>query len=39
MTAGYAILFSVCAFAYLVSFAVHHVLAPRFEPIPAERTA
>ena len=24
--------FSVCAFAYLVSFAVHHLLAPRFEP-------
>jgi ACS family hexuronate transporter-like MFS transporter len=39
VTAGYAILFSVCAFAYLVAFAVHHLLAPRFEPIPAERTA
>jgi MFS transporter, ACS family, aldohexuronate transporter len=36
---GYAILFSICAFAYLVSFAIHHLLAPRFEPIPAERTA
>ena len=39
VTAGYAILFSVCAFAYLVSFAIHHVLAPKFEPIPAEKTA
>jgi ACS family hexuronate transporter-like MFS transporter len=32
-TAGYAILFSICAFAYLVAFAVNHVLAPRFEPV------
>jgi ACS family hexuronate transporter-like MFS transporter len=39
VTAGYQILFSICAFAYLVSFAIHHVLAPRFEPIPAERVA
>jgi ACS family hexuronate transporter-like MFS transporter len=39
VTGGYAILFSVCAFAYLVSFAIHHLLAPRFEPIPAELTA
>ncbi len=31
---GYAILFSVCAFTYLVAFAVHHVLAPRFEQVP-----
>ncbi|HVO12615.1 MAG TPA: MFS transporter [Vicinamibacteria bacterium] len=37
--AGYAILFGVCAFAYLVAFAIHHALAPRFEPIPAEKTA
>ena len=36
---GYAILFTICAFAYLVSFAIHHLLAPRFEPIPAERAA
>jgi MFS transporter, ACS family, hexuronate transporter len=39
VTAGYAILFSICAFAYLVSFAVHHLLAPKFEPIPLEKTA
>ena len=32
-TAGYAILFIVCGSAYLVAFAINHVLAPRFEPI------
>lgn len=31
--AGYNVLFSICAFAYLVTFAVHHALAPRFEPV------
>ncbi len=30
---GYAILFAICASAYLVAFAVHHALAPRFEPL------
>jgi ACS family hexuronate transporter-like MFS transporter len=30
-TAGYAILFSICAFAYLVAFGLNHALAPRFE--------
>ncbi len=39
VTAGYAILFSICAFAYLVAFAIHHLLAPRFDPIPVEKTA
>jgi ACS family hexuronate transporter-like MFS transporter len=39
VTAGYTILFTICAFAYLVSFVVHHLLAPRFEPIPAETLA
>ena len=39
VTAGYAILFSICAFAYLVAFAVHHVLAPKFEPIAVAKTA
>ena len=39
VTAGYTILFSICAFAYLLSFAIHHVLAPKFEPIPVEKTA
>jgi ACS family hexuronate transporter-like MFS transporter len=31
ITEGYAILFSVCALLYLITFAVHHLLAPRFE--------
>ena len=34
VTAGYAILFGICAFAYLVAFAIHHALAPKFEPSP-----
>jgi len=32
VTGGYALLFSICAFAYLVTFVFHHLLAPRFEP-------
>ncbi len=32
-TSGYAILFGICGSAYLVAFAVSHLLAPRFEPI------
>jgi ACS family hexuronate transporter-like MFS transporter len=32
-TAGYALLFSFCGFAYVVAFALHHLLAPNFEPI------
>jgi ACS family hexuronate transporter-like MFS transporter len=32
-TGGYAILFGICAFMYLASFGIHHLLAPRFEPI------
>jgi len=35
-TGGYAILFGICAFMYLASFGLHHLLAPRFEPIAAE---
>jgi ACS family hexuronate transporter-like MFS transporter len=31
VTAGYAILFSICASAYLVAFGLNHLLAPRFE--------
>ncbi|MBI5474882.1 MAG: MFS transporter [Ignavibacteriae bacterium] len=31
ITAGYAILFAICAFIYLIAFGVHHLLAPRFE--------
>lgn len=33
VTHGYAILFGICAFAYLAAFLVNHLLAPRFEPI------
>jgi MFS transporter, ACS family, aldohexuronate transporter len=32
VTHGYAILFAICASAYLIAFALHHLLAPRFEP-------
>lgn len=38
VTEGYTILFAICASAYLVAFAIHHALAPRFEPF-AEATA
>ena len=31
--AGYAILFGCCSFAYLIAFAINHLLAPRFDPI------
>ena len=34
VTAGYSILFGVCSSAYLVAFALHHLLAPRLEPLP-----
>ncbi|MBC7765319.1 MAG: MFS transporter [Hyphomonadaceae bacterium] len=33
VTAGYSILFSICASAYLIAFAVNHLLAPKFEKI------
>lgn len=33
VTAGYAVLFSICAFAYLITFGIHHLLAPKFEQI------
>ncbi len=32
-SAGYAILFAICGSAYLIAFAVKHLLALRFEPI------
>ena len=35
VTAGYALLFGICSCAYLLAFAIHHALAPRFEPIEA----
>lgn len=36
VTGGYAVLFAICAFAYLVTFAVHHLLAPKFETFKME---
>lgn len=38
VTGGYAVLFGICACAYLVTFALHHLLAPRFEPLELKRT-
>ncbi len=32
-TAGYAILFGLCASAYLIAFGLNHLCAPRYEPI------
>lgn len=34
VTAGYAILFTICGSAYLVAFVLNHLLAPRFERVP-----
>jgi ACS family hexuronate transporter-like MFS transporter len=36
ITAGYSILFVICAFAYLVAFALNHLCAPNFEPAGAQ---
>ena len=33
VTAGYTILFSFCAVAYLITFGITHIFAPRYEPI------
>jgi ACS family hexuronate transporter-like MFS transporter len=33
ITAGYGVLFGICSSAYLIAFAIHHVLAPKFEPL------
>ncbi len=32
-TNGYSIIFGFCSLAYLVAFAVNHLLAPKFEPV------
>jgi len=32
-TAGYTILFGMCSFAYVITFGVHHLLAPKFEQV------
>lgn len=36
ITAGYSILFGICACAYLVAFVINHLLAPRYEPVKME---
>jgi ACS family hexuronate transporter-like MFS transporter len=33
VTTAYAILFAICGCAYLIAFALNHVLSPRFEPL------
>ncbi len=33
ITGGYGVLFAICAGAYLVAFAIQHVLAPKFEMV------
>ena len=33
VTPGYAILFGICGSAYLIAFAINHLLAPSFEPV------
>ncbi len=38
VTAGYTILFTICAFAYIVAFLINHVLAPRFEYFDMKET-
>jgi MFS transporter, ACS family, hexuronate transporter len=35
VTGGYAILFAICASAYLVAFAIHHLLVPKLDPLNA----
>jgi ACS family hexuronate transporter-like MFS transporter len=37
VTTGYGILFAACGFAYLVAFALQHLLAPRFEMVDLDR--
>jgi ACS family hexuronate transporter-like MFS transporter len=38
VSAGYSILFAICAFAYVITFIFHHLLAPRFEPFDPSKT-
>jgi MFS transporter, ACS family, hexuronate transporter len=33
VTAGYAILFAICASAYLIAFLIHHLLSPKMERV------
>jgi ACS family hexuronate transporter-like MFS transporter len=37
-TQGYGILFAMCASAYLIAFGIHHLLAPKLEPLGEMRT-
>ena len=37
ITGGYTILFAFCGFAYIVTFAIHHLLAPSFERVETAR--
>ena len=37
VTGGYAILFGICSFAYVIAYVAMHVLAPRFEPVPLRK--
>jgi len=39
VTAGYSLLFGICACMYLIAFALHHLCAPRFEPITLKATS
>jgi MFS transporter, ACS family, hexuronate transporter len=36
VTAGYAILFSICSFAYVLAFVIHHLLVPTLKPVRLE---
>ena len=36
VTAGYSILFVICAFAYLMAFALNHLCAPKFELVSSK---
>jgi ACS family hexuronate transporter-like MFS transporter len=38
ITAGYAVLFAICASAYLIAFGLNHALAPRFAPVALPET-
>jgi ACS family hexuronate transporter-like MFS transporter len=37
VTAGYAVLFTICGSAYLIAYGVNHLLAPKYEPMNAAR--
>jgi len=39
VTTGYAILFGICAFMYLIAFGLSHLCAPRYEPVKLKDAA